>query len=262
MTILTHDIPVRHRATAIIMNGDKFLLFHRIKPGHDYFIFPGGGVEQGETIEEALKREVKEELNISVGDFRQFFVVDNIYAPAWSTIHPGQKQVYHYFIIDNYSGTPELSGPEKAQMNDQNEYILAWLSLDDIRRLDNVVPKEGVVMFLKHYRKEPLKTLKFAPHLVPLVISGEKTSTWRLFDDKDLQKDDHLIFINKETGKEFAKSIITEVRETELGKVTEADYDGHEKFESKEKMFEAYRNYYGLKVTPDSILKIIKFELI
>jgi hypothetical protein len=106
------------------------------------------------------------------------------------------------------------------------------------------------------------KILKIAPFLVPLVISGEKTTTWRLFDDKDLQKVDYLTFINKETGKEFVKAIITEVRETELGKVTEDDYDGHERFESKEKMFETYRNYYGSKVTPNSILKIVRFKLI
>ncbi len=149
MTSVNPDIPVRHRATAIIKNNDKFLLFHRIKPGRDYFMFPGGGVEEGETVEKALKREVKEELNVSVGNFKQLFVVDNIYAPAWATIHPGQKQIYHFFLIEKYTGIPELSGPEKSQANDQNEYIIAWLSLDEIRRLDNVVPKEGVEMFLK-----------------------------------------------------------------------------------------------------------------
>lgn len=104
------------------------------------------------------------------------------------------------------------------------------------------------------------KTLKFAPHLVPLVISGEKITTWRLFDDKDLQKGDHLTFINKETSKEFAQAVIIEVLEKELGKVTETDYDGHERFQSKEKMFETYRNYYGSKVTPNSILKIVRFK--
>ena len=30
-----------------------------------------------------------------------------------------------------------------------------------------------------------MKILKFAPKLVPLVLSGEKTSTWRMFDEKD-----------------------------------------------------------------------------
>ena len=45
-----------------------------------------------------------------------------------------------------------------------------------------------------------MKTLKFASHLVQKILSGEKTSTWRLFDDKDLQVGDGLIFVNKDTG--------------------------------------------------------------
>jgi len=31
-----------------------------------------------------------------------------------------------------------------------------------------------------------MKKLKFEPNLVPKILSGEKTSIWRLFDDKDL----------------------------------------------------------------------------
>lgn len=153
MTNTANEIPVRHRATAIIRNGDKFLLFHRIKPGHDYYMFPGGGVDEGETIEEGLKREVKEELNVTVGNFHYLFVVDDIYAPIWATIHPGSKQVYYFYEIEAYTGTLELSGPEKAQANDQNEYILTWLSLDEMGDMDNIVPNEGVVAFLKYYEK-------------------------------------------------------------------------------------------------------------
>ena len=106
-----------------------------------------------------------------------------------------------------------------------------------------------------------MKTLKFAPNLVQIIISGEKTSTWRLFDDKDLKNGDELVFVEKETGKRFAEATITEVRQIKIGDVQASDYDGHEKFESKEKMFETYRSYYGQRVTPDSILKIIRFKL-
>jgi hypothetical protein len=35
-----------------------------------------------------------------------------------------------------------------------------------------------------------MKTLKFRDYLVPLILSGSKTATWRLFDDKDLAKGD------------------------------------------------------------------------
>ena len=61
---------------------------------------------------------------------------------------------------------------------------------------------------------ENYKTLKFDSNLVPKILSGDKTSTWRLFDDKDLKVGDNLILIEKETGKEFAKAVITEVEDS------------------------------------------------
>jgi len=106
-----------------------------------------------------------------------------------------------------------------------------------------------------------MKTLKFDSSLVSLVLSGEKTSTWRLFDDKDLSVNDDLILLNKQIGEEFGKARIIEVREKALKGIVEADYDGHEKFESPEAMIETYKSYYGDKVTPETTVKIIKFEL-
>lgn len=107
-----------------------------------------------------------------------------------------------------------------------------------------------------------MKTLKFMPALVPLVLSGEKTSTWRLFDDKDLQKDDNLLLVNKATCEEFAKAKITKIEEKKLKDLEESDFEGHEKFESEEKMYEVYRSYYGDKVNPDTIIKMVDFKLI
>ncbi len=106
-----------------------------------------------------------------------------------------------------------------------------------------------------------MKTLKFMPSLVTLVLSGEKTSTWRLFDDKDLQKDDSLLLINKATGEGFAKATITKIEEKKIKDLEESDFEGHEKFESEEKMYEAYRSYYGDKVTHDTIIKMVDFKL-
>ncbi len=107
-----------------------------------------------------------------------------------------------------------------------------------------------------------MKTLKFKDNLVPLVLSGVKDSTWRLFDEKDLQKDDELIFINKDTGDEFGKALIISTREKRLMDLIDSDFEGHEKFESEQKMYESYRKYYGDIVTPDTIVKIIKFKLL
>jgi hypothetical protein len=107
-----------------------------------------------------------------------------------------------------------------------------------------------------------MKILKFHQDLVPLVLSGEKTSTWRLFDDKDLKKGDSLSLVNKQTGEEFAKAVIIEIKEKKLGELRDVDFVGHEKFESEEKMYEAYRKYYGDKVTPESVVKMVNFKLV
>ena len=108
-----------------------------------------------------------------------------------------------------------------------------------------------------------MKTLKFAPELVPLILSGEKTSTWRLFDDKNLSVGDKLSFINRTTGEEFAKERIVSVREKKLGEIDAVDFDeGHEHFESPKKMLESYRSYYGDMITMDTLVKLISFEII
>lgn len=100
------------------------------------------------------------------------------------------------------------------------------------------------------------------PHLVPLILSGEKTSTWRLFDDKDLQEGDELTLINKATGEEFAKAKITKVKEKKLGELDESDFEGHEKYNDQDNMLDHYKDYYGDKVTIDTAIKMIDFKLI
>ncbi|MFZ2523325.1 MAG: ASCH domain-containing protein [Minisyncoccia bacterium] len=105
-----------------------------------------------------------------------------------------------------------------------------------------------------------MKTLKFKDHLAKKILSGEKTSTWRLFDDKDLQAGDDLIFINKETSEQFGEAKITNLKIRTLGTLNEADWVGHEKFVSEEEMYKAYRGYYGDKVNEGSEVKIISFE--
>ncbi len=106
-----------------------------------------------------------------------------------------------------------------------------------------------------------MKTVKFRPVLAQMILSGQKTTTWRLFDDKDLQKGDELILINKETLEEFARATILNTREKKLKDLKEDDFEGHEKFESEEKMYETYKSYYGDKVNPDTIVKIINFKI-
>ncbi|MDD4995533.1 MAG: ASCH domain-containing protein [Patescibacteria group bacterium] len=107
-----------------------------------------------------------------------------------------------------------------------------------------------------------MKTLKFRHHLAEEIIAGRKTVTWRLFDDKDLKVGDKVELLYWETKEKFADAEIIEVCEKRLKEIEEKDFEGHERFASKEKMLETYRKYYGNKVNWDTVVKIIKFKLL
>lgn len=93
-----------------------------------------------------------------------------------------------------------------------------------------------------------------------MIRSGKKSTIWRLFDDKDLQKGDVLTGTITGTGEVFGEIIITDVRTRTLGTLTEEDWEGHERFGSEEEMYKTYRGYYGDRVGPDSEVKILKFD--
>jgi len=105
-----------------------------------------------------------------------------------------------------------------------------------------------------------MKTLKFAPDLVEKILAGTKTSTWRLFDDKDLQQGDKLLFLNKETLEEFGTAVITSLYTRTLGTLTDEDWEGHERYKSDEEMYATYRSYYGDQISENSEVKILSFE--
>ena len=104
-----------------------------------------------------------------------------------------------------------------------------------------------------------MKTLKFESKLVDKILSGQKTSTWRLFDDKDLAIGDELEFINKETLETFGYAKITSLYTKTLGTLTDEDWIGHNKYPSEEEMYERYRKYYGDRVSKNSEIKILTF---
>lgn len=104
-----------------------------------------------------------------------------------------------------------------------------------------------------------MKTLKFTPELCIQILASNKTSTWRLFDDKDLQTGDEVEFVNKETGERFGHALLSHVRETLLGKLIEEDWVGHNDFGSEESMYQTFQRYYNQPVDQDTPVKIIKF---
>lgn len=100
------------------------------------------------------------------------------------------------------------------------------------------------------------------PDLVSLILDGSKVSTWRLWDDKDLQLGDQITLIKRPELTPFATAEIINVLEKPIGKMTEEEKQGHEKFLSDDVMYKTYSDYYQREVKSDTIIKIIFFKLI
>jgi len=107
-----------------------------------------------------------------------------------------------------------------------------------------------------------MKTLKFQHLLAEEIISGRKTTTWRLFDDKDLKIGDIIYLLYWETKEKFADAEIVSIYEKKFSEIEEKDFEGHERFENEKEMLETYKKYYGDRVDWNTIIKIIKFKLI
>ncbi|MBD0317506.1 MAG: NUDIX hydrolase [Thermoleophilia bacterium] len=58
-------IEPRMRVCAILRRGNRILLIRQEKHGDTYWMLPGGGVHYGETLTDALHRELEEECGIS-----------------------------------------------------------------------------------------------------------------------------------------------------------------------------------------------------
>ena len=130
----------RVSSRAIIIENDKILVMFRrkIKEGKvkEYYVIPGGGKEENETLEENVKRELFEEMNIKKGIL------------GYLGKYESENTVEHYFHCNIIKGVPRLGGEEKERMTKDNYYEIRFEKLDDLKKLE-LVAEEKVYMALK-----------------------------------------------------------------------------------------------------------------
>lgn len=109
-----------------------------------------------------------------------------------------------------------------------------------------------------------MKQIKFTPKLTQHIIDGKKTTTFRLFDDKDLQVGDEFEMATRdgETVTAFGKAVITEIMLRTVATIQPSDYSGHEPVTAEDDVLASYRKYYGDKVTWDTPVKVIRFKVL
>lgn len=124
------------RARVIIIDQNRILLIKRVKKDSIYWIFPGGGVEDGETSEEAVVRECKEELGVDVFMKKYFDAVETEYF--------GQMHENRFYICKITGGEVGTGNGPEYQEGDyyEGEHIPEWLSKKEFE--DNIIKPDGV----------------------------------------------------------------------------------------------------------------------
>lgn len=128
---------MRIRVAGIIPMQDGFALMHRtgnkVNGISNYYVFPGGGLEEGETLEEGTMREIKEEFGIEVKVKEKIYELDN-----------GEINKKEYFFLCEYIsgefGTgdgPEFSNNPKYA--DRGSYIPEIIKREEIDQI-NLLP--------------------------------------------------------------------------------------------------------------------------
>ncbi|MFB6209678.1 MAG: ASCH domain-containing protein [Candidatus Nanohaloarchaea archaeon] len=105
-----------------------------------------------------------------------------------------------------------------------------------------------------------MKNLKFQDPLPEMVLSGEKNTTWRIDDEREITVND-ILSLRTVEGEEFARAKVLWTKMTTFDSLSEEDRRGHESFESEEEMLQTYSDYYDMDVDGDTEVKVIRFEV-
>lgn len=115
------------RAAVVLRLGAAVALIERRRDGHTYYLFPGGGVEEGETPEVTAAREAKEELGVEVS-------IGELVARSGPV---GRPQVY--YRAEFVSGTFGTGSGEELASSETSEigsYTPRWIPAEDLAHLD------------------------------------------------------------------------------------------------------------------------------
>lgn len=125
---------MRVRAGIILIKENKVALIERHRAGLNYLVFPGGGVDEGESVEQAAIREALEELGIEVAIKQKI-----------AEVRLGRRSKQIYFLVDQIGGEFGTGNGEEytdADPDDPEEgtYIPRWMPIDELPRYANVYP--------------------------------------------------------------------------------------------------------------------------
>lgn len=115
-------------AMCIIYDKEKGILFEK-RSDNGMWCVPGGAIELGESLEQALAREVKEETSLDIANPKLFDVASNVHM-----IYPNKDEVYYtdvVYEVNEYEGTLKF---------DEESTDLKWFKINALP--ENIMPTQ------------------------------------------------------------------------------------------------------------------------
>ena len=110
--------------SAVIINNDEEILLCKSKKWHNKYVIPGGHIELGEKMEDALKREVMEETGLSVSDIKLLGIQEFINSDSFT-------EDKHFISLDFLCRTEN----KNVTLNDEaDEYV--WVDINKVMEYD------------------------------------------------------------------------------------------------------------------------------
>ncbi len=124
---------MRVRAGVVLIEDNKVALIERFRDGNHYFVFPGGGADNGESPEQAAVREMEEETGLRVTVKRKV-----------TEIH-FDLSTQHYYLAERIGGEYGTGTGEEytdADPDDPAEgiYIPIWMDIEQLAEHENIYP--------------------------------------------------------------------------------------------------------------------------
>lgn len=116
----------RHAARGIVLREDKILLLFTER--YNDFSLPGGGVDQDEDIQVALKRELEEETGARNVQVHAHYGLIEEYRPHWKPDYDLMHMTSHFFVCDI---APELADARMESYEIANGMNPVWVSVDE-----------------------------------------------------------------------------------------------------------------------------------
>ena len=176
----------RVRVAGIIKLKDWYAFMHRKnvikrKDYQEYYTFPGGGVEEGETLEEAIVREIKEEFGITIKPIKKLYEMESKKFD--------QKEIFFLCeYIEGKFGTGD--GPE---FNNDPKY--KDLSPEQLPKTENLV--DTIKRVIEYWNSDIKPELEQGKHII---IAAHGNSLRGLIKNLDNLSDEEIIKTEVQTG--------------------------------------------------------------